>query len=337
VAPLLAPIPGDDPAGEPLPFDIRNRLSEARKETSLDEQPEGTGEPPKRADWPGIIRLATDTLINTSKDLLVVTRLTEALVKLHGFAGLRRSLELLLGMVEECWDRMHPVIEEGDVTPRAGHFNWLDAPTTASMFPTTLRLIPLVGDEREGYGCEDFRPSDAWAKQTPREKLDKALMETDAQDLVDHVTDLKESRALLERLVAVLYERMGAEAPALAAVRQAVEEGLSLASELAQRKGPVPGLVEETVIEDTNGDGEETGPRPPRTAATRAEAYRQLHQAAALLQELEPHSPIPYLVRRAVELGALPFPLLMKALIRNEDVLLEMNRELGIREPESES
>jgi type VI secretion system protein ImpA len=56
-----------------------------------------------------------------------------------------------------------------------------------------------------------------------------------------------------------------------------------------------------------------------------------LAQAAALLKELEPHSPIPYLVQRAVELGALPFPELMIALIREPNVLADLNRELGIK------
>jgi type VI secretion system protein ImpA len=71
-----------------------------------------------------------------------------------------------------------------------------------------------------------------------------------------------------------------------------------------------------------------------RSVATRADAYRQLALAASVLKELEPHSPIPYLVQRAVELGALPFPELIKALIRDANVLTELNRELGIKPPE---
>ncbi len=55
--------------------------------------------------------------------------------------------------------------------------------------------------------------------------------------------------------------------------------------------------------------------------ASRAQVYQQLAQAAAMLQQLEPHSPIPYLINRAVELGALSFPDLMRQLIRDADVL----------------
>jgi len=50
---------------------------------------------------------------------------------------------------------------------------------------------------------------------------------------------------------------------------------------------------------------------------------------------LEPHSPIPYLVQRAVELGAMPFPQLMRALIRDANTLTELSRELGIKSEEA--
>jgi predicted component of type VI protein secretion system len=58
--------------------------------------------------------------------------------------------------------------------------------------------------------------------------------------------------------------------------------------------------------------------------------YRQLAQAAEVLQQLEPHSPVPYLIRRAVELGDLPFPDMIRKLIREATVLAELDRELGI-------
>jgi len=58
-----------------------------------------------------------------------------------------------------------------------------------------------------------------------------------------------------------------------------------------------------------------------------------LIEAADLLEQLEPHSPVPFLIRKAVEFGSLPFPQLMRALIRDDKIIGEMNRELGIKEP----
>jgi predicted component of type VI protein secretion system len=101
--------------------------------------------------------------------------------------------------------------------------------------------------------------------------------------------------------------------------------------DILRNKRPVSGA--ETDISQ-GGDAAAPAPAgPARAPGSRAEAYRQLERAAAVLQELEPHSPIPYLVRRAVELGALPFPELIKVLIRDANVLNELSRELGLKEP----
>lgn len=49
---------------------------------------------------------------------------------------------------------------------------------------------------------------------------------------------------------------------------------------------------------------------------------------------MEPHSPVPYLILKAVEWGSLPFPQLIRALVHDENIIVEMNREPGIKEPQ---
>src|SRR5262245_3325509 len=128
-AALLAPIAGEDPGGSPVPYDIRQKLEDARKEENPDDfAPDDPARPQvlKKADWAGILKLTKETLTSTSKDLLLAARLTEALAKLHGFAGLRDGLHLLRELVDQLWDHLHPQIDEGDLEIRAGPLNWLD-------------------------------------------------------------------------------------------------------------------------------------------------------------------------------------------------------------------
>jgi hypothetical protein len=51
--------------------------------------------------------------------------------------------------------------------------------------------------------------------------------------------------------------------------------------------------------------------------------------------EIDPHSPISYLVQRAVKLSKLPLPKLLKALIRNDQALDDLNRDLDLGVEES--
>ncbi len=62
----------------------------------------------------------------------------------------------------------------------------------------------------------------------------------------------------------------------------------------------------------------------------RDEAYQTLEALAQYLATIEPHSPTPYLVRRAVNWGRLPLPELMAEIMREEGDLNRMVQLLGL-------
>ena len=160
---LIAPIPGDSPAGGSVPFAVREKLEEYRKEVDPNDfaandpmRPEAA----QHADWPAVERLARETLSGTSKDLLVAARLTEALTREHGFGGLRDGLRLMRRLVSECWDRLNPAIEsDDDLEIRAAPFFWLDETDRGARFPTTIRRVPMVRGEKESFGWTHWKQS----------------------------------------------------------------------------------------------------------------------------------------------------------------------------------
>lgn len=66
------------------------------------------------------------------------------------------------------------------------------------------------------------------------------------------------------------------------------------------------------------------------TWATRDEAYEALERLADFLGSIEPHSPTPYLIRRAVSWGKLPLPQLMREIAREGGDLHGMMNLLGL-------
>ncbi len=122
---------------------------------------------------------------------------------------------------------------------------------------------------------------------------------------------------------------MASEAPGLTSVREALNDCRALAQQILQKKGGAAPAAPAGTEAATGAPAENP---VEKKMATRADVYSTIAQAAAVLQQLEPHSPIPYLLNRAVDLGNLPFPELMKNLILNADVVKLMNRELGIKD-----
>jgi type VI secretion system protein ImpA len=319
---LLAPLTGDDPAGAPVPYGVREELDEARKEINPDDfPPDYPGRPElKRADWPGIVRRCTDLLERSSKDLMVGARLAEALVKEHGFAGAHSGMRILRGLAEDAWDRIHPAIEDGDVEVRATPFTWLDDPARGARFPSTVRAVPLargVGDKRY-FSCLDWDRAKAGAG-VPMDQIDLGVQQTPREECQANLDALAGALEELNRLRAALDARMGGSAPSLLELRKALEQCHMLAREILGRKGPAP-------VEAPAAPAEANGSTPPharpavRTAEagdSREELYAALAATAARLQRIEPHSPIPILIQRAVELGSLTFPELMGALAKD--------------------
>src|SRR5437660_3558693 len=93
---LLDPIPGGSPAGMDLRWSAEwDRIKEARRaDDGLD-----TGKWAKRerktANWRLVEEIATSILRTQSKDLQVAMWLTEANLKLYGFAGLADGFRLV--------------------------------------------------------------------------------------------------------------------------------------------------------------------------------------------------------------------------------------------------
>jgi type VI secretion system protein ImpA len=347
---LLEPIPGDEAAGNAVPFNVRRQLDEHRKEVipeafSADDpmRPEA----PKTADWPAIIDLAQETLKETSKDMLVAARLTEALAKEHGFGGLRDGLTLMRRLIEDAWDRVHPTIEDGDVEVRAAAFNWLDDADRGARFPHSVRGIGFIpGDERK-YSWKDWRDVMESKGELTRETIEAGSENMSREDVQNVVDDINEGMAEVDKIVEITTEKMSDLAPSLSEVRTSLRDCLQLAEQILDKKGPAPS--DEPMVDDDLGDlggdaesglgddlggatnGDDAGGAPrPRRANSRKEIYAQLEQVSSRLLEIDPHSPISYLVQRAVKLSRLSLPQLLKALIRNEQALDDLSRDLDL-------
>jgi type VI secretion system protein ImpA len=333
---LIAPIPGDSPAGQEFPFDVRQKLDEDRMEVDNPQRPEDA----KKADWPAIVKLAQETLKTKSKHFRPAARLTEALVKLHGFAGLRDGVQLMRRMAETCWDRMQPPLTEEDAKElRVADFNWLDDPDHGGRFPNTVRMVRVFGASAQKleFSLYDMQRSQQGLKDVPpwADFQQKVIKVTAPEVCRNAADDLAASLQELNLLAQALRPKLEALAPAMGGLRQVVEANLTLLRQLIKEYGwelaPPPEPAK------PGGDGQAAAktdaPGKPKAVASREDAYRQLKEASDLLKRIEPHSPIPYLIDRCVALGNMPFPQMIKELVIEANALKDLNRMMGIPEP----
>lgn len=122
---LLNPIPGENPAGADLRYaPVYDKLKEARRQD--EDLNQGVWQSERKvADWPQVLKLGQEIIATQSKDLQVAAWLTEALVNREGFPGLGQGLRLCQGLLENFWDFVYPVIEDGDLEFRATPLEWI--------------------------------------------------------------------------------------------------------------------------------------------------------------------------------------------------------------------
>jgi type VI secretion system protein ImpA len=338
---LLAPIPGEDPAGDERAYahGLRDQLTELRREEHAEDYDDATRPSElKHADWDGVVQTASEALTNTTKDLRVACHLIEALTKLRGFVGLHEGLALLRHMIDECWDRLNPRIDDGDLDARAAPLvNMLDDSQRGVCFPLTVQMIPLVGTGKNSYGLIQWNRAKQKRDAKTDEELARAIVDTTTSDLESVRGAIDDCEEELSLLLLLLDEKLGADSPALTNLRESVHQCGQLVKQGFQHGVPEehPG-TSDAADDELHADFAEkdavclSATATDQAILTRSEAYSQLKQASETLERLEPHSPIPYLVKRAVQLGSLPFPKLIEQLIRDGSVLDELGREFGL-------
>jgi type VI secretion system protein ImpA len=368
VAALLAPIPGENPAGQSVRYDgTHDAIQEARWADDALEQGDWVRQV-KVADWPAVIALATETLTAKSKDLQITVWLVEALVKQHGFAGLRDGLQVLRELQERFWPSLYPVVEDEDVEPRVAPLAWLN-----EKLPPSIREVPLTqsrdGQNYAWWRWEESRAMDNLGRRDQEalaaavadgkitgEQFDKAVEATSPTFYQALFADLNQTWEEYEQLDRVVEEKFGREAPSLLDLKQAIESCRLLIGEIAQKKGvlepdPTPREPEPAPTAVAERDPEpalslQLHSRPaipvhqgavPLEPQNRADALRRLAAVADYFHRTEPHSPVAYLVQRAVRWGEMPLEEWLRDVITNEDVLARVHETLGLKNSDTNS
>ena len=319
---LLAPIPGENPAGTYLRYEpLYDQIKEARR--ADEEISQGDWQTARKvADWPLVIRLTTEALSKKSKDLQLAAWLTEALLHRDGFSGLRGGLGLLPDMLQQFWDGLYPPVDDDDLEMRASPLEWIGsrldvavrlAPLTASKLSfSDYRASRTVPTKEEADDDRDKRTAREEAvtegKVTP-EEFDGSFAATPKSWYKQLAADMDSALATLSVLDQLCREKFGSVAPSFGGLRAALQEVKPTASQLLARKlelEPDPVEVEriEEVVSAPAGaaTGEAFAAGGPRNAA---EASAWIAAAAQRLRQERPTDPASYLMLRGFRWGEL--------------------------------
>jgi len=351
---LLQPIEGDNPSGESLRYSgIYDEISEARRADDGLSQGAWKTET-KVADFARVIDIAVSALTERAKDLQIAAWLTEALTAQHGFAGLRDGLKLLSGLEENFWDTLHPEIDEGDMEGRANAISWLESQAALLVLKAPITSAESYSyvdweDSKKFDIPEDFDSLDIEIRDQIKQSIAKAEADRRAtgeswrkakgqtrrrfyEELNVAIEECSAAVSELDRINESLYDRN--QVPGLSNLRTSLDTVHSQVMKLlAEKRLEEPDEIaydESAAADDStpgNGSASFSG---GGSVQGRADALRRLGEIARFFQQTEPHSPVAYLVQRAVRWGNMPLESWLQDVIKDENVLFQLRQTLGL-------
>lgn len=336
---LVAPISPDRPAGDDLRYtEVYAQIQAARQEDDPS-LPQGVWQTKlKRADWPAVEAICAGALATRSKDLQLAAWLLEAQFHQEGLSGVRTGLELMSELCVGYWESLFPG-GPADLEARLSPIHWLN-----EKFSARLRHIPVAqpaSGDAPIYTVADWEDANRRSDKERHDLICQSAAGSPRRFYVELLASISATDQEATRLERLLQERSGGAEPSLGRLKGHLSSAQRvLAAFLAEHHGapdPAPPAALPVPPEEAPASGAgtrdadaEAGAPPAPRIRSREEAYQLLAEIAEFLLRAEPHSPTPYLIKRAVAWGRMPLAEVLQELVRDPNDLRAVYSLLGI-------
>jgi type VI secretion system protein ImpA len=326
--------------------DLRSAARAAERRADTDGEAQGLA-----PEWQNILTLGREALTGSSKDLEVTAWLIEALLRAHGFAGLRDGFCLAAGLVERYWDTFHSLQDEEGLDTRLAPLAGLNGTLAQPLRKVPLTVVVDTGayaayHYEQAFALSHVEDPEARAKreaagEVTMEQFTAAVNASGGRFYLNLLEDIAGSVAELDRLSQALDERAGRSSPVTSdinnvitniqdSVRQFSAELVARATAAAAASAPgdAPVAGDNSAGGDSNGHSMLNG-----TVRGREEALRVLAQVAVYFRTHEPHSPISNSLEEIVRRARLPFAELLAELLPDQSAWRSALTSAGIKPP----
>ncbi|MFZ1643637.1 MAG: type VI secretion system protein TssA [Candidatus Contendobacter sp.] len=308
---LLSEIAADTPCGKDLEYDPAFAEMEKLAQRMPERQYGDTIIPAEPPDWRSV-RKAALALFESTRDLRVAVYLTRSLLHIDGLPGFAEGLALVEGLIERYWDSVYPQLDPDDDNDPTLRVNTIVALCDPETTLQVLRETPLVNSHTLGrFNLRDVQiaagaltpvATEEPAELPTQAKIDGAFQDAGLENLQATVMAATDAMGRVERIEAVLTERVGVtRAPDMSALTGVLKEirqvlvdqlrrrGADLTSEASADDGVEMGLPGGGVVGQRLVVGE---------IASREDAIRMLDKIGEYFNRYEPSSPVPLLLKR---------------------------------------
>jgi type VI secretion system protein ImpA len=321
---LLSPITPEKPCGEYLRrHEFMIKLKALRSQLIENNEDHGiwakkNNDLPK---WEDVSELCEEILTKYSKDLQVLAYYSEAKLKIESFLGLAKSLSLFLNICQNYWSEVFPLFDEENLELRFSAFQWLQ-----SNLPILIRGAPLTKEIPSGVS---YPVSWFWYESEINIGVSESLnaknflinsleKENDESifNLISSFQSILDSLNTLENDFISIFSHNDGDEITFSGTLSLCEEILSFVKPIYLKRVDSKLVLHEDLSFENNEKMESNATSFKENENKKSmhyqdysggefsscdEAYQLISKANQFLLLNDPHSPSPYLIRRALE------------------------------------
>lgn len=335
---LFHPIAEDSPCGSDIREDysadsLYSQIKDARAAARAEERNNLFNEESSKADeyWRKIVEIGPKILENESKDLEIASWVTEALIRRNGFQGLRDGFLLIKGLIDNFWDNLYPLPDEDGIETRVACLTGLNGQGAEGVLIAPIRnvFITETGDPspfsfwKYQQALEINKILDEEARSDKASKLgfnvsdiEQAVSDSSEAFYIDLLDDISTALETYREIGSLLDNHCGIhDSPPSSNIINILQEYHGAVKHLARYKLPEEDISNEAIEQASEEDSDQPTPQADGPVRNREDAFRKLNEISNFFRKTEPHSPIPYILDRAVKWGEMPLEELIRELI----------------------
>jgi type VI secretion system protein ImpA len=350
---LIKAIKQNNPTGKDLRKEdfarsLYHKIKDARTAArALERQQIQGAEIVNKPDWTKVYEFSLQALTTQTKDLEIAVWLIEALLREHGFAGLQTGFTLIRELISAYWDNLYPLPDEDGLITRLAPLAGLNGVDAEGTLIVPMALVSLT----QGYSVGPFslwqyqqaleiikitdpdrRNQKLAAGAVTLEMIAQAAAETQPEFFQVLLHDLNKCIDEFNKLVEILEQKAGQDAPpssrilaqlnaCVDCIKVIAKDNISIATKPSKnptKERSLADMSEANVLLTANAIINSQIQTGQDLQQVREQILKSILSAADFFKRTEPHSPVPYLLERAVKWSKQPLPILLKELIKDE-------------------
>jgi len=251
-------------------------------------------------------------------------------------------------------NRLYPIPDEDGIETRVAPLSGLNGEGAEGVLIAPIRRVKIteggstgpfsLWEYQQALNNDKITDDDLKDKKIAQlglslEDVEKAVNESSVEFFVNLRDDLDEALEVYKNIGQTLDSLCGMQdAPSTRNITDVLEECRGAVSHIARNKLPsdAPELddatEQDTVADEESSTAAPVASAPPKPAQmTREIAFKQIIDLAEFFRKTEPHSPVSYLLEKAVKWGEMPLTELIQELISDNNSLERFSDLTGVK------